>query len=466
MDKGKIKAYIKTIFKIFSLLLAFTSSALLWYLNVGRGWKKGYKGEWTLTLVGLMFCIVYWFFVKLYRANKIGLYRLTELVFFQILSFGIADFALFVESVFWFHGLDRIKISYFFYGYALQVFIITLAIFICNRLYAKFDEPRKILIIYGSGMRTEDTDETLVSEKDYKELMKKMHAKKYRYKVIDCIPDSVPLDKMKSGISFCDSVYLYEVEGPVQKDLVMYCNQIEKDIYLTQDIEEWIVRGFEVSHTFDTPFLRNKKSPVSWYYPFVKRLFDIIFSGLALLILSPLMLIIALCIKLYDHGPVVYKQVRLTEKHREFYIYKFRSMVVDAEKKGIRLAAKGDSRITPVGKILRLTHLDELPQLVNILRGDMSFVGPRPERPEIEKMYVEKIPEFSLRLNVKAGLTGYAQVFGKYNSTPEDKLKLDILYINQRSIQMDMKLIFYTIKTMFIKESSEGIAPEDTTAMR
>ena len=141
-------------------------------------------------------------------------------------------------------------------------------------------------------------------------------------------------------------------------------------------------------------------------------------------------------------------------------------MVVDAEKKGIRLAAKGDSRITPVGKILRLTHLDELPQLVNILRGDMSFVGPRPERPEIEKMYVEKIPEFSLRLNVKAGLTGYAQVFGKYNSTPEDKLKLDILYINQRSIQMDMKLIFYTIKTMFIKESSEGIAPEDTTAMR
>lgn len=463
MNKTKIKKCIKYLFNAFSLLLAFFSSRLLWYWNVGRGWRKGYKGELPLALVGLLFCFVYWFFVKLYYANKIGLYRLTELVFFQILSFGIADFILFVETIFWFHGMSRIEIIYFLSVFAVQVFAITLAIFICNRLFAKFDEPKKILVIYGGKNHTDGKEN---SEADYRELLEKINAKKYRYKVIGCISDNEPLEVMKSHISLCDSLYLYEAEEKVQKELVMYCNQVEKNIYITQDIEEWIVRGFEVSHTFDTPFLRNKKSPVSWYYPIIKRSFDIVLSSIGLLLTFPLMLVIALCIKLYDHGPVLYSQVRLTKDHREFSIYKFRSMIVDAEKQGIRLAAKGDSRITPVGNILRRTHLDELPQLINIFKGDMSFVGPRPERPEIEKMYVEKIPEFSLRLNVKAGLTGYAQVFGKYNSTPEDKLKLDILYINQRSLLLDIKLIFYTVKTMFIKESSEGVKPEERTAIK
>lgn len=461
INRAKIKKYIKYLFNFFSLVLAFYSSRMLWYWNVGREWRKGYKGELTLALVGGMFCIVYWFLVKLYYANKIGLYKLTELVFFQILSFGIADFVLLVETIFWFHGMGRIKITYFLYVFVAQVLVITLAIFICNRLFAKFDEPRNILVIYGSM----NESRSLEYSTNYRQLLDKIQAKKYRYHVIGCIADYESIEKIKEQISLCDSLYLYEVENKVRKELVMYCNRIGKNIYITQDIEEWIVRGFEVSHTFDTPFLRNKKSPVSWYYPIVKRFFDIVFSGIGLILISPVMLVIALCVKLYDHGPVLYKQVRLTKDHQEFYIYKFRSMIVDAEKKGVRLASKGDSRITPVGNILRLTHLDELPQLINILKGDMSFVGPRPERPEIEKMYVEKLPEFSLRLNVKAGLTGYAQVFGKYNSTPEDKLKLDILYINQRSLLLDIKLIFYTVKTMFIKESSEGVKQEDRTAI-
>lgn len=184
------------------------------------------------------------------------------------------------------------------------------------------------------------------------------------------------------------------------------------------------------------------------------------------MILSPVYLITALAIKIYDGGPALYSQVRLTEGHREFKIYKFRSMIVDAEKHGARLAAQNDNRITPIGKIIRATRLDELPQLFNILKGDMSIVGPRPERPEIEEKYLKELPEFGLRLRVKAGLTGYAQVFGKYNTTPEDKLKLDLLYINQRSLLLDLKLILYTIKILFIPESTEGIAEGQTTAMR
>ena len=146
----------------------------------------------------------------------------------------------------------------------------------------------------------------------------------------------------------------------------------------------------------------------------------------------------------------------MTKGNKEFYIYKFRSMIVNAEKHGAQLAEKNDSRITPVGKVIRKTRLDELPQLWNILRGDMSFVGPRPERPEIHNEYLKELPEFRFRLDVKAGLTGYAQVYGKYNTSPEDKLKLDLLYINKRSMIMDLKLIFYTVKIMFIGDSAEG----------
>ena len=139
-------------------------------------------------------------------------------------------------------------------------------------------------------------------------------------------------------------------------------------------------------------------------------------------------------------------------------------MIVDAEKNGARLAAQNDNRITPIGKVIRATRVDELPQLINILKGDMTLVGPRPERPEIEDVYLKEIPEFGMRLKVKAGLTGYAQVFGKYNTSPEDKLKLDLLYINQRSLLLDFKLIFYTIKIIFIPEATEGIEENKTTA--
>ena len=172
------------------------------------------------------------------------------------------------------------------------------------------------------------------------------------------------------------------------------------------------------------------------------------------------MLIAAIAVKAYDGGPVLYSQKRLTKDGKVFSVYKFRSMIVDAEKDGVRLAGKKDDRITPVGKVLRKLRLDELPQIINILKGDMSFVGPRPERPELTKKYCETMPEFSYRLKVKAGLTGYAQVMGKYNTTPYDKLKLDLMYIEHQSIWLDLKIILMTIKTVFVPDATEGVANE------
>lgn len=436
------KNIVKQSYKILSMAIAFISASALWYYNISPYWEEEYTGYMTLFLVGILFCITYWIFAKMYQALKIGIYRLTELTYFQLLSFAIADVILVLESIIWFHGFEKLRIWSYVVGFLLQMVITVFSIFVHNRLFARYDEPRKILIIYGND--------------GYHSFVKKTKAKKFRYEIIGCYPDDTPLELIKEDVDKCESVYLYEVDAEIKKELVLYCDQIERDIYLTQTVDELLTMGFDISHTFDTPFIRTKRMPVKWYYPFIKRTFDIFCSGLACIILSPVFIIVAIAIKAYDGGPVFYTQKRVTQGHREFVIYKFRSMITDAEAKGIQLASANDDRITPVGKIIRATRIDELPQLFNILKGDMSIVGPRPEREEFIQEYSKQVPEFSLRLKVPAGLTGYAQVFGKYNTTPKDKLKLDLLYINQRSVLLDLKLILYTIKIIFVPESTEG----------
>ena len=186
-----------------------------------------------------------------------------------------------------------------------------------------------------------------------------------------------------------------------------------------------------------------------------------------MIVLSPVFLATAIAIKAYDHGPVFYKQVRLTRDGKTFKIIKFRSMRVDAEKDGVARLSTGDNddRITPVGKIVRKCRLDELPQLWNILVGEMSIVGPRPERPEIAEQYYRTMPDFQLRLQVKAGLTGYAQVYGKYNTDPYEKLQFDLMYINNMGILTDLELMFATVGILFGSESTTGVEAGQVTAL-
>ena len=443
------KNIVKRSYKLISLLTAFISSSALWYYNLSPYWEEDYTGYMTLFLVGVLFCITYWIFAKMYQAPKIGIYRLTELTYFQLLAFTIADVILFVESVIWFHGLEKLLIRSFVIVLGIQMFITVVSIFIHNRLFARYDVARKVMIVYGN--------------QHYHSLVKKMNAKKFRYNIVGCYSDDTPLEELKAQITECESIYLYETSEKLKKDLVYYCDGIGKDIYLTQSVDDLITMGFDISHTFDTPFIRTKRMPVKWYYPFIKRSFDIVASVLACVILSPILLIVAIAIKVYDGGPVFFTQDRAGKDHKVFKIYKFRSMITDAEADGMRRATSNDERITPVGKLIRATRIDELPQLINIIKGDMSIVGPRPERVELDEIYTKQMPEFCLRLKVRGGLTGYAQVFGKYNTTPEDKLKLDLLYINQRSVLLDLKLILYTIKIMFVPESTEGFEEDETT---
>lgn len=238
-------------------------------------------------------------------------------------------------------------------------------------------------------------------------------------------------------------------------------------MYMMPKIPDIMIKGSDQLHLFDTPILLTREYAMTIEQRVVKRLIDIVCSLLLMIVASPFMLMTAIAIKLYDGGPVFYKQVRCTRDMREFQILKFRSMRTDAEKDGVaRLAEKNDSRITPIGKFIRKVRIDELPQLFNILSGEMSFIGPRPERPEIIRQYQEDMPEFTFRTKVKAGLAGYAQVYGKYNTTPYDKLKLDLFYIENYSVWLDLKLMLLTLKILFQSESTEGVNAGQTTAAK
>ena len=230
---------------------------------------------------------------------------------------------------------------------------------------------------------------------------------------------------------------------------------------MTPRIEDIIIQGFDNKTLIDTPLLKYEYSyiqPKTYHW---KRVLDLVISLVCLVVFAIPMLIVIIAIKLEDGGPVFFKQQRCTKGEKVFEILKFRSMIVDAERdEAVIPCVDGDSRITKVGKIIRRFRIDEVPQFINVLKGEMSVVGPRPERIEPVSEYTKELPQFSYRHRVKGGITGYAQIYGKYNTSAYDKLKLDLMYIENQSLLMDLKLIMLTLKIMFLAESTEGFEQE------
>lgn len=244
---------------------------------------------------------------------------------------------------------------------------------------------------------------------------------------------------------------------------VHYCNLHEKQVLLIPDVYEVFCGGAILDKLDDIPLFRTKQLKLTLEQRSLKRTIDIIVSGIAFIVALPLMLLTALAIKLGDPGPVLYSQVRTGRYGREFKVYKFRTMRVDAEKySGPQLATENDPRITKLGRFLRATRLDELPQIWNVLSGSMSIVGPRPERPFFVEKFQQEIPEYYYRHHVKPGITGLAQVYGKYNTTPYDKLIYDLTYIQQYSVWQDFIIMLQTIKVLVTKSATEGVQQKKT----
>lgn len=255
-----------------------------------------------------------------------------------------------------------------------------------------------------------------------------------------------------------DGIITLDVHHPDKKKLFKVCYKKRLMIYDMPSITDMLIASGQILHIVDTPIIKANKFGPNAFEKIIKRVIDIIGSLVLLIVTSPIMLLTAIAIKANDGGSVFYKQSRLTKDGKEFKIIKFRSMIMNAEDNtGVVFAKVDDDRITSVGKVIRKFRIDELPQMLNILKGEMSFVGPRPERIEIYDEITKTMPEFDYRLCVKAGLTGYAQIYGKYNTTLRDKLLLDLYYIEKYSLVEDIKLLILTLKVIFKPDATEGI---------
>lgn len=394
----------------------------------------------------LIYIVVYLAFGKLYHAFKIGTYRTAEIIFSQLLAFGIADFCLYLVSSLIHRGFVNILPG--IAAVLAQLIGSTMLVLLVKHYFARFVPPQRTLIVYGSNHANE------LIKASVEEFAEKLGRKlSHMFRIDELCEDSLTIRELVEKAERYETIILYNVEEEVRVQLLALCVERGKNVYLTPRIEDILLTNFENRHMIDTPLLKTRNENREYTG---KRILDVTISALLLLLFSPFMIIIAICIKLEDGGDIFYRQKRVTMNGRCFEILKFRSMIQDAEKMGFKPCTSNDDRITRVGKVIRATRLDETPQLINILRGDMSIVGPRPERVEHVEKYTSELPEFSYRLRVRGGLTGYAQIYGKYNTSAEDKLKMDLMYIERQSLILDLKLIFLTVKIMFIPESTEG----------
>ncbi|MBP7347120.1 MAG: exopolysaccharide biosynthesis polyprenyl glycosylphosphotransferase [Butyrivibrio sp.] len=459
------KRIIVLLFGLTELLLQTAVYAWFWYhvyypllslpristegYALGNGLKLYFRGH--LLVIAIYFVLLL-FFSNTYGGFKIGYMKPMDVFFSQIFSLLMVNIISYFQLSLMRNWLVPGKP--FLLILLLELIFSFIWTYISNGIYKKLFPPRQMLLVSG--------------EHPIDDILKKFASRSDRYHIAKCINISEGLAAIeKDCLEQYGGVVLWDIPTQERNILLKFCYSKSIRVYLMPKIPDVLVKGADQIHLFDTPIMLIREYSIKAEQRAVKRLIDIVFSLLLIFITSPIMLITAIIIKTYDHGPIFYRQIRCTLDQKEFEIMKFRSMRVDAEKDGVaRLAAKNDSRITPIGKFIRSCRIDELPQLFNILAGDMSFIGPRPERPEIIRQYMTDMPEFAYRMKVKAGLAGYAQVYGKYNTTPYDKLKLDLTYIQNYSVWLDIKLMLLTLKILFTPESTEGVEENQITAMK
>ena len=404
-----------------------------------------------------LYAVILYFLSNMYGGFRIGFLKNAEVVFSQVFATLAANVIIYIELSIMAKQFFVLKV--FLIMTVCQILIAMIWTSIAQRIYRSIFPPRRLLLIHG--------------DRDIQGILGKFAGRKDKYAITRCINIGEGMETLEKEIltglegNPYEGVIIWDISTKERNVILKFCYGHSIRVYTMPKITDVILFGAEELHLFDTPILLTREYSLTLEQRFAKRFVDIVCSSILLIIASPIMLITAIVIKAYDGGPVLYKQIRCTKDCREFEIMKFRSMRTDAEKDGVaRLAQKNDDRITPIGKFIRKVRIDELPQLINILRGDMSFIGPRPERPQIIEQYMEVMPEFAYRMKVKAGLAGYAQVYGKYNTTPYDKLKLDLIYIENYSLWMDIQLMLLTLKILFWPDSTEGVESEQITALK
>lgn len=434
--------------KLINIILMTTPFVFTWYAFYADDLYVTFfkRGHW---LVIFLYVVLYFLIGRVYDAFKLSYNSKGEMIYSQVLS--LFEVNVIMCIVAWLLIRHLPNVLPMLGVFALQIVFSIVWSYGSQTWYYKTFPSNKTVVIYDMRQGISKLIDDYNLEKKFK-VVAGVSAE-------ECVADLSVLDD-------ADTVFLSGVHSHDRNIIVKYCLMHGIQAFLIPRVGDLIIAGAKRTHMFHLLMLKVERYNPTFEYLVAKRIGDIVLSLIALVIASPIILITAICIKAEDQGPVFYKQCRLTKDGKEFDIYKFRSMRTDAEKDGIARLSTGDNddRITKVGHFIRKVRIDELPQLFNILKGDLTIVGPRAERPELAAEYQEELPEFALRLQAKAGLTGYAQVYGKYNTTPYDKLLMDLMYIANASIFEDISIIFATVKILFMPESTEGIAVGQITA--
>ena len=405
----------------------------------------------SLGIVMTVFVCLYLTYGKIYDSFSISRSKPSALIYSQALALFMTDALTYVVLCLMAQRL--VMPLKFVIMLSVQLFLAVCWVLYSHKWYFKRHPPRRAAIVYDRQRNVETMIRAYGMEKKYR--IERVMT------VDECMAEDLEM------LADMETVFLCGIHSHERNILLKHCVNHRITVYVLPRIGDVIMSNAKPIHLFHLPFLRVARYDPPLEYLMLKRLLDVVISAAALVVLCPILLATAASIKLYDGGPVLYRQTRLTKDGKKFDVLKFRSMRQDAEANGVAVLSSGehDDRITPVGHVIRRYRIDELPQLINILQGSMSLVGPRPERPEIASQYEQQLPEFSLRLQAKAGLTGYAQVYGKYNTTPYDKLQMDLMYIGNPSLLEDIRIIFATVKVLFMSESTEGISEGMSTAM-
>ena len=444
-----IREFLLRLLKLFNVFLITIPFAWGWFNYYAPHMALPFydRGNWVVVA---LYAVLYMIFGRVYGGFWISLNRISESVYSQALAVMMTSSIMYVVTFLLERQLPNILPV--IAAFAAQLVLSGLWSMAAHVAYYMLFPATKTIIVYDERQGMEKLIQDYGFEKKFTVI--KMLT------VEQCIAN---IDLLHNA----QTVFVSGVHSHERNIILKYCVEQGIMMYLVPRIGDVLMSGAQQMHMFHLPMLRVGRYNPSPWHTIAKRTFDVVSAGALFLVISPLMLITAIAIKT-DGGPVFYKQRRLTQDGKEFDVLKFRSMRVDAEKDGVARLSTGDKddRITKVGHFIRKVRIDELPQLLNIIGGSMSVVGPRPERPEIASQYVKEMPEFSLRLQAKAGLTGYAQVYGKYNTTPYDKLQMDLMYISNPSFWEDLRIIFATIKILFVPESTEGVAEGQNTAMK
>ena len=438
----------RRLIKLFFGLLLTMAMAGIYFVIFSRWLNKiilapfWRRGIWMMVFI---YTVLLAFFLLIYGGYRLGVLRVGNLIYSQTLALFFTNFITYFQITV--QDKKFTTPAPILTNFAISVVVAALLTMLLSRAYNSIFPPRRMLLAYGE-------------RKDFN-LMEKMSIRDDKYVIAKTMyyPDFV--EDMETQVSLYDAIIVGDIPSHERNLIIKYCFSRGVRTYSVPKISDILLRSSEEFNLFDSPLLLSRNVGLQMEQEWMKRIMDVIGSLVGLVLSSPIFILAAISIKATDGGPVFYTQKRLTRGGEVFDILKFRTMIQDAEKyTGAMLSEENDPRILPVGRVLRATRLDELPQLINILKGEMSLVGPRPERPEIAAEIEEKIPEFAYRLKVKAGLTGLAQVYGKYNTTFYDKLKLDLTYIRNYSVFLDLRLIMMTPKVMFMKEATEGVKPE------